>query len=491
MSENSKDISLILAAKEGYLETVVFLLENGADIHTKSDRPLLEAVLNNHTEIVDYLLEKGAYINFETIEIVIYNHIPGQPLDSLELLLKNIDVQVKQNYFIGMAASINNIPIVELLIKYGADIRDNDDLPLFFAVQEGFARMAIFLIENGANIHNKKNNILSFAVQDNLPARKRGNSILKIFQYLLRYNFPRSVIIKALDKVPESEDYKDLEFRKMLNKYLVEKKQPVKELSKSLKNSIKRIEFKWQDICSQLNKEGKENLKNYGILLGLDVNDKSKRELCKIISEEMLLLDETCEDSNLSGDSLNELPKWRIFKIKGKCYDILDLKEILDSGETRNPYTREELPVGDIKERLKMLTNMSIRDRLESETFIERVKINPLVDVNQLVIRLFGEFPYMIDPSIITKATDDEIDKLAEELFIRKANNMFRVKTETSSEILEASGNKKKRLFIELLLKLKENRQLFQLIYFAFSYFDKKNKGENVKDEVYLSMINN
>jgi hypothetical protein len=490
IENNSKDISLILAAKEGYLETVVFLLENGADIHTQSDRPLLDAVLNNHTEIVDYLLEKGANIKFKTIEIVIDNHIPGQPLDSLELLLKHIDVQVQQNYFIGIATSINQIPIVELLIKYGADIRDNDDLPLFYAVQEGFARMSIFLIENGANIHSRNNTILSFAVQDNLPARERGNSILKIFQYLLRYDFPRYVITTALSKVPESEDYKDLEFRKMLKKYLVENGQPVKELSENLKNAIKRREFKWQDICSQLNKEGKEKLKKHGILLGLDVNDKSKRDLCKIISEEMLLLDETCDNFNLSGDSLNELPKWRIFKIKGTCYDILDLKEILDSGETRNPYTREDLPVGDIKGRLKMMTNLSIRNRLESETFIERVKINPLVDVNQLVIRLFGKFPYMIDPSIITNATDSEIDELSRELFIGKANNMFRVTTETSSKILEASGNKKKRLFIELLLKLKENRQLFQLIYFAFSYFDKKNKGYNVKDELYLSMIN-
>jgi ankyrin repeat protein len=487
---NSKDISLILAAKEGYLETVVFLLENGADLHTQSDRPLLEAVLNNHTEIADYLLEKGANIKFKTIEKVIDNHIPGQPLDSLELLLKYINVEVQQNYFIGIATRNNQIPIVELLLEYGADIRDNEDFPLFYAVQEGFERMTIFLIENGASIHSRNNSILSFAVQKNLPARERGNSILKIFQYLLRYQFPRSVITRALSKVTDSEDYKDLEFRKMLKEYLVDNIRPVYELSENLKNSIKRREFKWQDICSRLNKEGKESLKNYGKLLGLDVNDKSKRELCKLISEEMLLLDGTCEDSNLSGDSLIELPKWRIFKIKGKCYDILDLKEILDSGETRNPYTREDLPVGDIKARLNMLTNLSIRNRLESETFIERVKINPLVDVNQLVIRLFGTFPYMIDPSIITKATDSEIDELSLELFIGKANNMFRVKTETSSKILEASGNKKKRLFIELLLKLKENSQLFQLIYFAFSYFDKKKKGENVKDDLYLSMIN-
>jgi hypothetical protein len=206
----------------------------------------------------------------------------------------------------------------------------------------------------------------------------------------------------------------------------------------------------------------------------------------------MFLLDETCEDSNLSGDSLNELPKWRIFKIKGfnkveVCYDILDLKNILDSGETRNPYTREDLPVNDIKDRLNILSDLSVRNRLESETFIERVKINPLVDVNQLVIKLFRNFPYMIDPSIITKANDSEIDELSRELFIGKANNIFRVKSETSSKILEASGDKKKRLFIELLLNLKENRQL---IYFAFSYFDKKNKGEDVKDEMYLSIIN-
>jgi ankyrin repeat protein len=484
---SNKDVSLILASKEGYLETVVFLVENGADIHTDSDRPLLEAVLNNHTEIVKFLIESGSTIRLKTIETVINNHIPGQPLDSLELLFGYINVEIDENYFVQLSTSKNNIPLVELLIKYGADIRDGNDAPLFYAVQEGFARMAIFLIENGADIHNRNNTILSFAVQENLPARNRGDSILKIFKYLLRYDFPRSIIKNALARVPESSNLKDIEFRKMLNKYLLNFKPIVKELSENLKNAINRREFKWQDICSKLNKEGKEKLKNYGISLGLDIKDKNKRELCYIISEEMLSLEETCEDSNLSGDSLNELPKWRIYKIKGKCYDILDLKQILDSGETRNPYTREPLPVDDIKDRLNILIKLSIKYRLESETFIERVKINPLVDVNQLVIRLFGEFPYMIDPSIITKATDSEIDEFAKELFIGKANKMFRVKKETSSKIFEASGNEKKRIFIELLLNLKENRQL---IYFAFSYFDKKNKREHINDELYLSMIN-
>jgi ankyrin repeat protein len=483
---DSKETSLIIAAREGYLETVVFLVENGADINTKSDRPLLEAVLNNHTEIVYYLLEKGSNIRSRTIETVIDNHIRGQSLDSLELLIQYIDVQTNENLFLSLATLNNQIEIVELLLKYGGDINHDDDSILFYAVQEGFSEMAIFLIKNGANIHNRNGTILSFAVQGNLPGRERG--ILRIFEYLLKYEFPRNIIKKALERVPEeSEDSNNLEFRKMLKKYLVDNKQPVELLSFNLKNAIKRREFKWQEICHQLNKEGKEKLKNYGISLGLDVKDKSKRELCKKISEEMLLLDETCEESNLSGDSLNELPKWRIFKIKGKCYDILDLKEILESGETRNPYTREELPVGDIKSRLYILYNLSIRNRLESETFIERVKTNPLADVNQLVIRLFEKFPYMIDPSIITKATDSEIDNYSKELFLGKANNRFGVKKETSSKILEAYGERKKILFIELLLKLRKN---IQLIYFAFSYFDKKNKGEDVKEEMYISIIN-
>jgi ankyrin repeat protein len=493
--QNNINESLIIAAKHGYVETVEFLLSGGADIHTKSDSPVSDAILNNHIEVVKLLLNKGAKIGLGIFENVIKKHMRnGGNLELIELLLQNGETKDIDIYmYYSVIQSI--VDLAYLLMKYGADINANNDELLFYSVQEGNIGMLEFLVDNGADIHNRNNSIIIFAVQDNLPSRyiDRGEGVLIVLKYLLKNHFPKNIIKRALAKVKGSEDDIDIKCSRMLMNYL--RKDKTVELSESLKNAIRKLDFKWQDICYKLDKEGKEDLEGMAKELGLDYRNKTKRELCKLISEDMLSIVESCEDENLSGESLNGLPKWRIFKIKNNnkvevCYDILDLKQILDSGETRNPYTREKLPIDDINDRVGRLTSLSMRNRLESETFIERVKINPLVDVNQLVVSLFAKFPYMIDPSIIIDASDSDIEKISQELFRGKANNIFKVEKNRVSKITETSGNKKKRLFINLLLELGKDYDLFKLIYFAFSYFDKEKKGEDLRNEMYLAIIN-
>ena len=52
--------ALIKAVKEGDLERVRNLLDEGADVNARCGEPLIEAVLAGHTEIVQLLLERGA-----------------------------------------------------------------------------------------------------------------------------------------------------------------------------------------------------------------------------------------------------------------------------------------------------------------------------------------------------------------------------------------------------------------------------------------------
>lgn len=51
------------AAERGYLETLKYFVELGADIHNYNDFSLRAASKNGHLETVKYLVEQGAYIH--------------------------------------------------------------------------------------------------------------------------------------------------------------------------------------------------------------------------------------------------------------------------------------------------------------------------------------------------------------------------------------------------------------------------------------------
>ena len=67
--ENGADIytydnyALLWFAEYGHLEVVKYLIEQGADIHTYNDAALRLSANNGHLEVVKYLVEKGADIH--------------------------------------------------------------------------------------------------------------------------------------------------------------------------------------------------------------------------------------------------------------------------------------------------------------------------------------------------------------------------------------------------------------------------------------------
>lgn len=103
---NHTDINsdLFKAVKQGDLDKVKNLLDEGANIEAKSDyfgsMPLLISIINEHEDIVEELLKRGANPNVKNDD----GHIP-----------------------IMMAAYLNNPRIVKMLIEYGADVNAKTD----------------------------------------------------------------------------------------------------------------------------------------------------------------------------------------------------------------------------------------------------------------------------------------------------------------------------------------------------------------------------
>jgi hypothetical protein len=321
-----------------------------------------------------------------------------------------------------------------------------------------------------------------------MKPRDNINNYFDIIKLLVRKN----VYTITQDDLVMARDQRLDELLKILKRLRTEKVIP--NLRQQIKDSYLKKEFNWQLICSKLNKEGRDDL--IDLALGLEINspDKmSKRELCKIISSEMFDIVESCQDSNLLGDELNELPKWRIFKIKGKCYDIIDLKKILDSGETRNPFTREELPEDEIMARINKIESMSIKGSIDAigDNLFTRVKETPIFSqkeyLNQRVVKLFGIFPYMLEPSLIVKANDSEIDFMAEKLFRSEANEVLQVSSNEIKTIEELKGIGKKIAFVDVLINTDESKLV--VLYDAFSYFSKRKSGQDLSDDRFLYMI--
>jgi hypothetical protein len=276
-------------------------------------------------------------------------------------------------------------------------------------------------------------------------------------------------------------------------------KKPLTTLKKKINEAYKK-DFKWQETCSKLNKEGKEYLEEVAYEFGLEYNTQSsKRELCKIISENVMEPLDECEDSNLFGDDLNKLPRWRIIKIKSshgvKCYDIVDMKKIIESGETRNPYTREELDVRAIQNRIIFLKYFTTKDVFSGDLFTE-VRNNPIFSkeeyLNNIIIKLYALFPYMLSPNLITMATDDEVYDMIMYIFDNPTTKSFEGFSRGDiNRMTDSTGIQKKILFIETILRLLEGDSDVKTnyIYTAFLFFEKRKRGEDVSDDTFLFSI--
>jgi hypothetical protein len=445
------DIELILLLLKNYDESEVDMENLWGSFETFWVHLMSKAIKNRDSELVKVLMDSEYYnLSYEEEEII-FNY-------ALENDIKTVDMFIKKGMSIPedalLYATHGGLKVIKLLIDNGVDPKN------FEALQEA--------AYGAYNINKESEKIIDFLL-------KNGE-------------FDISDIMNLLYELEEDdeEDYTDIISH-------IKKSIRIPNMRQQIKESYKHQEFKWQDICSKLNKEGLKDLIEIGTELGIkSLDKKSKRELCKIISEEMYNIIESCEDSNLLGDELNELPKWRIFKIKGKCYDIIDLKKILRSGETRNPFTREILPVDKINERIYSLEKMSIKGIIETEDLFTRVKDTPIFRkkeyLNQQVVRLFGMFPYMLDTSLIIKANDSEINFMSGKLFKNSANNILQATRNEIEKIEKLKGVEKKIAFVEVLLK-PVSEEKFVLLYDGFLYFSKRKSGEELSDDRFLYMI--
>lgn len=462
------------------------------------------AVENHNWDIIQFLLDRsprrrlGRNLNYGNIALL--RAIEHARTDIVKSLAEyGVDLFANDNNALVLAAELDELDIVEYLVEAGADVNAQNSAPIGFAIQKGYDEVVEYLLSKGAIVND---NVFYYAVEkNNLPLVERFLKILKpstefisqVIESLNEYLEAKFSAWNSEQTDPSIDPFEYItDFRKMialLQKY--NRQYRLQRLQSEIFSSLEKRQFKWQKVCSTMGEKDISELVETASALGLPHSALSKRQLCASIADHMYKSDETCKDTNLLGEDLTSLPQWRIFKIDGVCFDILDLSQILASGETRNPFTRQELPVQDIKDRLATLQGMSIKS-LESETLLTRVAesqiYSPAQHLKSLVVKLFQSFPYMLDTKIILDATDDQVDVMISKLFETDANLILRVSNRIVDAMKSAVGIDKKIQFVTVLLSEPTDEKKV-LLYDAFVYFSKLRDNQSVDQDTFMYMI--
>ncbi|XP_051158715.1 ankyrin-1-like [Leptopilina boulardi] len=155
---------IFFAILSGNINLVKYLIKNGANINvtTKSgETPILLAIKNQFVDIVSYLLKSGANINSENSPLL-FHAISLNNYPIVELLLnKGHSIDYIGNYgnqdgytVMHLAIKGNNINIVDALLKknFDLDTCTEKDYLLHYAIDKNNEDIIIKLIENGASL---------------------------------------------------------------------------------------------------------------------------------------------------------------------------------------------------------------------------------------------------------------------------------------------------------------------------------------------------
>lgn len=163
--------ALHVAAKNGKLYVVKYLISKGIDINSRDEAewtPLMSAVYGGELNTVRYLIDVGADINAKSRLCSTSLHFAADSgeLDIVKCLVfkganvnaKNIDCRTPLHF----AADNGNLSVIKYLIRKGADINAEDEyanIPLYFAIRNRKLEIVKYLVDK-TDINNKYNDTL-------------------------------------------------------------------------------------------------------------------------------------------------------------------------------------------------------------------------------------------------------------------------------------------------------------------------------------------
>ena len=163
-TNNSNETPLFEACRQGNIEIVELLVKNGADIsviNNNNETPLFEACRQQNTEVIDLLVKNGADVTISNNEgKQIFDYVDMSIDGSCNKYMRNLYCR---NYNDALKNDIKNNTFDEKTLNAlsGTDYKDeilnlqdnNGETLLFEACKQGNIKVIDFLIKNGADIY--------------------------------------------------------------------------------------------------------------------------------------------------------------------------------------------------------------------------------------------------------------------------------------------------------------------------------------------------
>lgn len=224
--------SLHVAAENGNLEIIKYLIANGAQVNARSNAgftPLMSSISANNdrnTKSILYLIEKGADINVKdnTGKTLLFWAVTYGHMDNIKTILKQkVDINQKDNTGytpILKAAFDGKTEIIKYLIKNNADINaktNNGDTALILAAWNAKPDTVRYLLDIGLDLNIKNNasetaqkkvddGIKRWGVSTWAQAKIYVSDYKKITTMLKESSIPENKVIKLAYNKAKKED---------------------------------------------------------------------------------------------------------------------------------------------------------------------------------------------------------------------------------------------------------------------------------------------
>jgi hypothetical protein len=162
---------------------------------------------------------------------------------------------------------------------------------------------------------------------------------------------------------------------------------------------------------------------------------------------------------DLSGTPINELQVWKIMEISNIPFNSFDLFDLLRHNIFLNPYTREYLPIDQIRIKENFLKSILCEHQLCNFNLINVVRESPLLSKesilkNKILNDIWNKLTFPPSIELLLGASDRNIDNMVDKLYYccMESFILYPMCTKTNKRnILISSGINKKMEFVDLL----------------------------------------
>lgn len=354
---------------------------------------------NKHTELTTnqllHFVRLSNKYDFEDILVVVYTHI-----DTMSLL----------NYLTHLKYRFRRHDIVEAVL-----------LTLKGVLKSDFHYVLKSHLEKYMRLWTPDMSQLDYDILYGVQ-----NDVIKICQVMMKMNYS---LYSSLRKVYTDvlKELRNPEHRKGFAKLHVIFDTRWGVIKSFIKSTPLPQDYVWENICKRfsISQNDMDTLRRLVSIYSdtkQDINKMSKQQLCQEVNKIPSIIINEGAQRECSGDNIfdpitwDEIPKYRRILIGKHCFDVESLGKQIQSGDSLNPITREELPVEDINILRQIIHPIHNIQRTRYNDIIDTPVLTEKEQMKQRILNIWEHIPNPPPVELLMDATYEQLYHLLHEL---------------------------------------------------------------------------